>query len=161
MKRLNDALSTGRDDVLNSCVPSALSAITPHPVGWWLEMIRAYDRRACTRGCGVAPITYRAALANAGYSSATHRWDSYDVPLHVALRDLNRLYPGCPALLTVLERGRGRHAVAALGFMVADNTTIHPHFWADWAFCWSWSRGYRRWRAPRVSAAEVITGGLS
>jgi len=74
------------------------------------------------------------------------------VPLHVALRMLNRRHPGSHFLLVIRER-RGTHMIAAHEYMVVDNTTIGPRWWADWCECWQNCRKYLRsdWRNVKLS----------
>jgi len=145
----------------NGCVPSSLQAVTGISAEEWVRRLRKYNPKACTGKFGSSYHEYGPALEAEGYTCQRVKpwWDlenKFDAPLHVALRMLHRLYPDKHVLLVVNERGGGTHMVAAHGFMVVDNTSFGPRWWADWLHVWQSSRVYvRDYFAGRLSTPRT------
>lgn len=165
--RLRDASPTSCS-AASACVASACASITGLPPELWVQEFRKHHAKACTAKRGTSVREYGPALDRHGFTIARVKpwWNDvkqeHSVPLHRALAMLHRLYPNEPLLLVVDER-RTTHMVAALGYIVADNTSIAPMWWADWADLWRTTRVYTRrlWdvsrpREPRVSIAYVV-----
>jgi len=153
--KLGDAHTPSLSRTTNACVASACAAITGIAPETWVHEFRKVHPKACTARRGTGPREYLPALMNRGYTvSRVQPWQNigYTVPLHVALTILNRDHPGAHLLLVIKER-RGTHMIAANGFMVVDNTSIGPRWWADWVECWQNCRQYLRsdWRTAKLS----------
>lgn len=138
------SLTTGAQ---NDCVPTALALATGEPAAVWLERLRRYQPKACTKRMGTGPAAYRRALSDAGYNTEA----IYDggwretIPLHRACAMLK----GRVGLLVIRSDGYGSHMVAAQGFIVGDNAR-RPQWWADYLFQWSLA-----WRGRRIVRSRV------
>ena len=142
----------------NACVPQALAILTGVPAQTWLERIRDRNPKTCDRSNGVASYDYVPAARAAGYrmSMLWGMWgvgkDERQIELHRALA----LLRGRKGFLVVKSGGRRTHAIAAEGFIVADNGRPTPTWWGDWLSSWEvvYSRGFRRSRI-RSHVVEV------
>ena len=150
---LNDLVSTG---ARNDCVPAALALLTGEPAAVWLNRIRGYDGRACTAHRGVSSFTYVRVLTDAGFNVETLRF-ARGTQIHVLLSKLK----GARALVVVRTRGRETHAIAAHGFMVADNARPRYQWYGDWLYTWTCA-GFENPRVRRqAQCAYIITRRIS
>ena len=142
-----------KPDIPGNCVPMALEAVTGYPAETWLDEIRRFDPSACsTAVAGVSPTLYIRLMVSRG---AYPIFYPQPVPLHKACADLH----GCRALLCIKATAQFSHAIAAQGFMVVDNGSMKPAWYADWIADWksrNWIEYEARRRPIRVLFSLVI-----
>lgn len=157
--RLRNAEHPKGAGISNACVASSIASITGMSTDDVVQMLRKYDSKACTRREGSGPDSYKPVLASLGFEIDAHYLEGYgpiakerQTPIHKALAILNKKYPGSTYLLIMKER-RSTHMAVAQGFIVVDNTSRSPMWYADWLEVWQRNRSYYRnvWPKYRLS----------
>ena len=126
-KRLHTAITVCPDD----CVTAAISAVTGERPELWIEKITKKQGHSFP-GHGALKNVYGPMLQEElGMTRVSMKYPG--VPLHLACASLK----GCVGILIVGHNGWfSTHAIAAQGFILADNHFLRPLWYADWLDAW-------------------------
>lgn len=170
MLKLGSVKNPTMPGVTNACVPQAISAVTGLDPDQLIRDFRLFEPKACTRREGTGRGAYVPVLRQRGFAVHLKEWDKphpefegytkrdRHVPMHKALADLAREFPGRCFLIVVNERRKSSHMIAGQGFLLVDNTSHEPMWYGDWIARWQSSRSYggRQYRYDTYQSRYVI-----